>query len=228
MNKVTIIVPVYNEENTITDLIKKLESVNMDKEIIIVDDGSIDQTREILSKVKNNGIKIFFHDKNYGKGVAIKTGIKFAGGELIVIQDADLEYDPKELRIMVDALANNNYQVIYGSRFLKKARPDGMRLANWLANKILTLTANLLYNAQITDEATCYKMFRSAVLKKINLKAEKFDFCPEVTAKVRKAGHKIYEVPISYKARLKKEGKKIGAKDMVSAMWTLVKYRFFD
>ncbi len=228
MQKTTIIVPVFNEENTIVELVDKLKSLPIEKEIIIVDDGSVDRTKEILSKIKNEDIMVIFNNKNRGKGSAIIQGIGLAKGDLIVIQDADLEYDPNELMVMVDSMIKNNYEVLYGSRFLKGGIPDGMCLANWMANKILTFTANFLYNSNITDEATCYKLFRTDILKSLDLKAKRFEFCPEVTAKVRKIGYKINEIPISYRARKHKEGKKIGVADMADAMWTLIKYRFVD
>lgn len=228
MKKTSIIVPVFNEENTVVELIGKLKSLEMEKEIIIIDDGSTDRTKEILSKIEDAEIKVIFNEKNQGKGSAIISGIKLSSGDMIVIQDADLEYDPNELLLMVDTMIKNDYKVLYGSRFLKKSRPDGMCMANLAANKILTYVANILYNAKITDEATCYKLFQVNILKNLNLKAKKFEFCPEVTAKVRKKGYNINEISISYKARKIKEGKKIGVSDMVSALWTLVKYKFIN
>lgn len=228
MKKTSIIVPVYNEENTIVELVAKLKALPMEKEIIIIDDGSVDRTKEILSKMENGDIRIILNGKNRGKGSAIIEGIKLAEGDMIVIQDADLEYDPNELMLMVEAMVKNNYEVLYGSRFLKGGIPDGMCVANWIANKTLTFMANFLYNSNITDEATCYKLFRADILKNLDLQAKRFEFCPEVTAKVRKRGCKINEIPISYKARKHKEGKKIGVADMVDAMWTLIKYRFVD
>src|SRR5680860_84172 len=218
MKKTSIIVPAFNEEKTIAELIEKLRVLDMDKEIIIVNDGSSDGTRKILSEIDDEDIKIIFKDKNQGKGLAIREGIKIATGDLIVIQDADLEYDPCDLILMVESMIENNFDVLYGSRFLKKTRPEGMCLANWIANKILVLVANILYNSNITDEATCYKLFRSDVIKDLNLKAERFEFCPEVTAKVRKKGYLINEIPISYSARKFKEGKKIGVYDLVVAL----------
>ncbi len=228
MKKTTIIVPVYNEENTIIELVDKLRFLNIKKEIIIVDDGSTDRTKEILSKIENENIKVVFIEKNRGKGAAIIEGIKFSSGDMIVIQDADLEYDPSDLVSMVNLMIKNDYDILYGSRFLKKIKPEGMYMANWIANKILVLASNLLYNSNITDEATCYKLFKSNVIKGLKLKAERFEFCPEVTAKVSKKGYIINEIPISYRARKFKEGKKIGIKDFAIALWTLIKYRFIN
>ena len=226
MKKTTIIIPVFNEENTIVELLGKLKSLDIEKEIIIIDDGSTDSTREILFKIKDDDIKIIFNEENRGKGSAIISGIKLAGGEMIVIQDADLEYDPNELVFLVDTMVKNDYKVLYGSRFMKNKFPAGMSAGNYVANKILNLAVLLLFNFRITDEATCYKLFRADVLKKMDLKCKGFEFCPEVTAKLLRNKIKIYEVPISYTGRKNKDGKKIKWTDGFIAVWTLVKNRF--
>ncbi len=228
MKKTSIIVPAFNEEKTIAELLKKLKALDMDKEIIIIDDGSSDGTRKILSGIDDEDIKIILKNENQGKGIAIREGIKVSIGDMIVIQDADLEYDPDDLLLMVDSMIKNDYDVLYGSRFLKKRKPEGMYVANLIANKILVMVSNILYNSNITDEATCYKLFKSNVIRDLKLKAKRFEFCPEVTAKVRKKGYLINEIPISYKARKFKEGKKIGIKDFVVALWVLIKYRFVN
>lgn len=228
MKKTSIIVPAFNEEKTIAELLKKLKALDMDKEIIIIDDGSSDGTRKILSGIDDEDIKIILKNENQGKGIAIREGIKVSIGDMIVIQDADLEYDPDDLLLMVDSMIKNDYDVLYGSRFLKKGKPEGMYVANLIANKILVMVSNVLYNSNITDEATCYKLFKSNVIRGLELKAKRFEFCPEVTAKVRKKGYLINEIPISYKARKFKEGKKIGIKDFVVALWVLIKYRFVN
>ena len=228
MKKTSIIVPAFNEEKTIAELLKKLKALDMDKEIIIIDDGSSDGTRKILSGIDDEDIKIILKNENQGKGIAIREGIKVSIGDMIVIQDADLEYDPDDLLLMVDLMIKNDYNVLYGSRFLKKGKPEGMYVANLIANKILVMVSNVLYNSNITDEATCYKLFKSNVIRGLELKAKRFEFCPEVTAKVRKKGYLINEIPISYKARKFKEGKKIGIKDFVVALWVLIKYRFVN
>ncbi len=232
---ISIIIPAYNEISTINKILNRIQKVNISKEIIIIDDFSTDGTRQFLKKIKNPDIKIFFHKKNYGKGHAIRTGIKHATGEIIIIQDADLEYDPQDYYKLIAPIIEGKTKVVYGTRFPKKpGHPSLIKpyysLFNpfYFANKMLTITANILYKANITDEPTCYKVFKTDVLKSINLKCERFEFCPEVTAKVRKKGYKIYEVPISYTPRTVKQGKKINYKDGFQALWTLIKYRFTD
>lgn len=227
--EISVIIPVYNEKNTILEIIKKVKAVNISKEIIIVDDYSKDGTREILKKLNDKEIKVLFHEKNYGKGHALRTGIDKVNGEIIIVQDADLEYNPNDYPKLIKPIQEGKTKVVYGTRFPKnKKSPSIFKNKFFLANKLLTMTSNILYNANITDEPTCYKIFNSEVLKNINLKCEKFEFCPEVTAKVRKKGFKIFEVPISYHPRSIEEGKKIKWKDGFDAMWTLIKYRFRD
>lgn len=226
--KLSVVIPVYNERKSIEEVIENVESVNLQKEIIIVDDCSTDGTVDILKKInaENQNIKIFFHQENKGKGCALKTGFKEVTGNLVIVQDADLEYDSKDYLILVDYLLKNNCQVVYGSRFLKNKFPIGMSAKNYLANKILNFTVLLLFNFKITDEATCYKLFKTDLLKKINLKCKGFEFCPEVTAKLLKKKIKIFEVPINYRGRKNKDGKKIKWTDGFIAVWTLVKNRF--
>lgn len=227
--KISVIIPTYNEKNTILQLIKKVKAVKLLKEIIIVDDFSTDGTRDILKSIKNKEIKILFHEKNYGKGHAIRTGIKHVSGDIVIIQDADLEYNPQDYKKLIKPIAEGKAKVVYGTRFpLGRSRPSIFKNSFFLANRILTIASNLLYNANITDEPTCYKVFSADVLKNLNLKCERFEFCPEVTAKVRKNGHSIFEVPISYNPRSQEEGKKIRWKDGFQALWTLIKYRFAD
>ncbi|MDP3026550.1 MAG: glycosyltransferase family 2 protein [Nanoarchaeota archaeon] len=233
--KLSVIIPVYNEKKTILEILEKIKSVDIPKEIIVVDDFSTDGTREILRKIKDRQIKIVFQPRNFGKGHAIRTGIKHVSGNIIIIQDADLEYDPQDYHKLVAPILSGEAKVVYGTRFPKrKGHPSFFRpyssLFNkyYLANKILTLAANLIYNANITDEPTCYKVFKTEVLKNVNLKCERFEFCPEVTAKVRKQRFNIYEVPISYHPRSTKEGKKIKFKDGFQALWILIKYKFVD
>src|SRR3989338_2760994 len=227
--RISVIIPVYNEKNTILEIIKKVKDVPISKEIIIIDDFSKDGTREILKKIKDCEIKVFFHERNYGKGHALRTGIEHAKGKIVVIQDADLEYDPKDYIKLIQPIEEGKTKVVYGTRFPKdKKGPSIFKNKFFLANKILTFTSNLLYDAKITDEPTCYKIFDIDVLKSLNLKCEKFEFCPEVTAKVRKKGHEIVELPIAYYLRTIEEGKKINWKDGFQALWTLIKYRFVD
>jgi glycosyltransferase involved in cell wall biosynthesis len=228
--KLSIIIPVYNEEKTILEILSKIDEVKIspEKEIIIVDDGSKDKTREILSRIngRSKNKKIIFHDKNYGKGHAILTGLKHASGQIILIQDADLEYDPNDYSKLIAPIINKKAKVVYGSRNLRDNKRSAISF--YLGGRFLSFLANLLYGTKITDEATCYKVFRADIIKNIDLKCEKFEFCPEVTAKVAKKGINILEVPISYYPRGKKQGKKIKWKDGIEAIWALIKYRFID
>ncbi|MBC7326601.1 glycosyltransferase family 2 protein [bacterium] len=224
--KVSIIVPIYNEEKTIQELIDRLKRVPLEKEVIIVDDGSTDGTREILKKIKNDDFRIFYLPRNMGKGAAIRAALPYVRGEAVVIQDADLEYNPAELPMLLQPILEGKEEVVYGSRFLK-GRPR-MRFLNFIANKILAWTASLLLGRRLTDEATCYKAFRTSLLRSLGLKCKGFEFCPEVTAKIGKKGIRIKELPISYNPRTKKEGKKVRWKDGFIALYTLFKYRFFS
>lgn len=226
--QLSVIIPVYNEKNTIKEIVRKVKAVKIPKEIILVDDGSTDGTREILKTMKSKNVKVALHKRNYGKGYAVRTGIKKASGEITIIQDADLEYEPNEFPKLIKPIVDGKTKVVYGTRFPKGSPHPSFTNLFFLANKILTLTSNLLYNARITDEPTCYKVFDTKVLKELNLKCIRFEFCPEVTAKVRKQGYKIYELPISYNPRTRDEGKKINWKDGIEALWTLIKYRVHD
>lgn len=235
MKRLTVIIPAYNEIATIKEIIKQVKAVKIPKEIIIVDDCSTDGTREFLKNLRDSQIKTFFHKENHGKSRALRTGIKEAKGDIIIIQDADLEYNPQDYYHLIKPIQEGGFKVVYGTRFPRqKGHPSLLhpyqKLSNqfYFGNKILTTLANVIYKANITDEPTCYKVFDAKVLKSINLRSERFEFCPEVTAKVRKKGHKIYELPISYNPRSIEEGKKINWKDGVEAIWTLIKYRFVD
>jgi glycosyltransferase involved in cell wall biosynthesis len=225
--KLSIIMPAYNEEKDILKIIKKVRAVKLpiQKELIIVDDGSKDKTRKILSAVKSKDIKIFLHEKNKGKGAAIRTGLSKATGDIILVQDADDEYDPNEYDRLVEPLLNGA-MVVFGSRFKGVHRPRYKFY--YMGNKVLTLATNILYGSSITDMETCYKVFKREAIKGMVLRAKKFDFEPEITAKFLKRGYKIIEVPISYKSRSFKEGKKIKWTDGVKALWYLIKYRFSD
>lgn len=224
--KLSVIIPALNERNTIQTIIEMVQEVKLDKEIIVVDDGSDDGTGEILDGMASDVIKVIHHPQRRGKGAAIRTGLQEATGEIIIIQDADTEYDPQDYYRLVEPIVQGKAEVVYGSRF--RGSIKNMRFLNYLMNRILAWLANLLYRAHITDEATCYKVFRADLLKSIPLRCEGFEFCPEVTAKVRKRGKQIYEVPISYVARTWEEGKKINWKDGWTAIYTLLKYRFTD
>ncbi len=231
MKKLTIIIPVYNEENTIEEVFNKIKKVKIQvkKEIIIIDDGSKDNSVQIIKKFKkksNNPIilKTIFKNKNEGKTAAIKEGIKYATGDFTIIQDADLEYDINDYNKLLKPLLYNNADMVIGSRFSGKIHK--MFFTNFIANKILVFLTNLLYNLKITDEATGYKLFKTKYLKQINIETNSFDFCPEVIAKAAKMKLKIVEIPINYKARTIKEGKKIRWFHTFSAIWTLIKYKF--
>ena len=229
--KLSIIIPVFNERGTITELLDKVEAVNLgvgiEKEIIIIDDFSTDGTREILKTMEDKFV-ILYHDRNYGKGMALRTGIKEITGDYVVVQDADLEYDPNDFKIMLNKIASENLQVVYGSRRLNHSYLKGRRSGHLFAvgGIFLTWITNVLYGTEITDEPTCYKMFRTEFLKSIDLKCIRFEFCPEITAKIAKRGIDIHEVPINYFPRHKNEGKKINWRDGLEAIWVLLKYRF--
>lgn len=227
--KLSIIVPVYNEEKTIKEIISRVRAVplNIDKEIIIIDDFSKDKTREILSKIRDRDIKIIYHENNKGKGSAIRTGLQHITGDIIIIQDADLEYNPEEYPKLIQPILGGKTKVVYGSRYKGKITGPNL-LSHLYGNKILTFITKILYLQDISDMETCYKVFKKEVLKDIKLKAKRFDFEPEITAKIIKKGYKIYEVPITYRSRLFDEGKKITWRDGIKALYYLIKYRFTD
>ena len=223
--KLSVIIPVYNEKNTLPSIISKVQQVSIKKEIIIVDDGSTDGTKELLKGYeKLKDIKIIYQRKNLGKGAAIRAAIPLITGDITIIQDADLEYDPQDYLKLIKPISTNNTKVIYGSRFLNKRNKHSYQRF-YLGGLLLSIITNLLYSQKLTDEPTCYKVFDSKLLKSINLKCVGFEFCPEVTAKVAKRGIFIKEVPINYYPRSIQEGKKINWKDGVKAIWTLIKYR---
>jgi len=227
--KVSIIIPVYNEFQTFEQVLERVRRAPLpagcSREIIVVDDGSTDGTAQALRERTEAGVVVAHHsEKNSGKGTAIRKGITLASGDIILIQDGDLEYDPNDYGRLLDPIVKGEAAVVYGSRFLRK--PTGMALKNRIANWILTKTANALFDARLTDEATAYKAFRAPVLRELNLECRRFEFCPEVTAKLRRRGYGIREVPISYNPRGIAQGKKIRARDGFHALWTLIKYRF--
>jgi len=225
--KLSIIIPVFNEEKTVSEIIKKVEELSLpvEKEIIVVNDGSKDNTVGVLKELKGKfNFVLIGHEKNQGKGAAIRTGLERATGDFVIVQDADLEYDPGDYRKIIEPLLNGKADVVYGSRILGKNR--GSSFSFFWGGKILTFLSNLLYGLGITDESTCYKAFKRDLLNSLNLESKGFEFCPEVTAKIGRKGIKIYEVPISYHARSTKEGKKIKSKAGFIAVWTLIKYKF--
>ncbi len=230
--KLSIIIPAYNEEKNILEVINKVKRVNLGsitKEIIIIDDFSTDNTRKLLSELKDTSLKIFFHQKNQGKGAAIRTGLKHTTGDIILIQDADLEYDPAEYPKLLQPIIENKTKVVYGSRLeaIRKNQKNMYKL-HYIGNAFLTSMTNLLYGAKITDMETCYKIFRKEVIKEMKLKAKRFDFEPEITAKILKKGYKIKEIPINFVGRTFNEGKKITWEDGIKALYYLIKYRFVD
>ena len=230
--KIPVIIPIFNEIKTIKNIIQRVKAVNIEKEIIIVDDCSTDGSREILRQIKEDGIEVFFHQKNSGKGAALRTGFKHITGEIVIIQDADLEYNPQDYLKLIEPFSRDGIDVVYGSRFLKREYvPHCIHpfyLTHFIGNKMLNFLVNVLYNARITDMETCYKAFRAPIITKITIKANRFDFEPEITAKVLKQGCRVFEVPIVYIARGFSEGKHITWRDGFSALWTLFKYRIMD
>jgi len=227
--KLSIIIPAYNEEQNIGKVIEAVKQapIALTKEIIVIDDFSKDKTASIMKQKYSHDpeVKLIFRLKNHGKGAAIREGLKEATGGIVLIQDADLEYSVSDYPALLEPILSGKAKVVYGSRFLGKIK--GMHWPNWIANKILALTANLLYGLRLTDEATAYKVFKSEVIKSLPLKCERFEFCPEVTAKIGKTKIAIFEVPITYHTRAAKD-KKITWKDGFEAIWTLIKYRFKD
>jgi len=233
IKKLSVIIPCYNEVENIAEVIDLVSSVDvgLEKEIIVVDDGSEDGTVQLLKEIReknedSNILNVHFSMLNSGKGFAIRIGLKYVTGDVVIIQDADLEYDPQDFPKILEPILKGEADVVYGSRFLGKSRPEGMAFANFIANKILTFTAILLYGKHITDEATCYKAFRRDVIDSVELTCQRFEFCPEVTSKVLKKRYRLVEVPINYRGRTTLEGKKITWWDGFIAIWTLWKYRF--
>lgn len=224
----SVIIPCFNEESTIESIVQAVKQVNLASEILIIDDGSTDGTRALLKQWENDPlVKVIYHAVNQGKGAAVRTGFQNATGDVFIIQDADLEYDPREYPSLMKPIEEGKAQVVYGSRFLGGPRKT-MFFWNMVANVGLTMITNILYNTILSDMETCYKVFRADVVKGLNLRSKRFEFEPEITAKVLKRGYRIYEVPISYNGREWNEGKKIKWTDAPIAVWTLLRYRFTD
>ncbi len=227
--KLSIIIPVYNEKNTVNKIIQQVQDVELDmeKEIILIDDGSTDGTREILKNLEYPNVKVKLHEKNQGKGSALQTGFSLATGDFVIIQDADLEYDPREYPVLLTPLLDGRADAVYGSRFL--GGPHRVLFFwHYIGNKFLTTLSNMLSNLNLTDMETCYKVFRKEILDKITIKSKRFGIEPEITMKLARQKCRIYEVPISYSGRDYTEGKKIGWKDGVAAIFHLIRFRFFD
>ncbi len=221
---ISIVMPVFNEINTIKEIINKVMAVNLAKELIIVDDKSSDGTREFLESIDNKQIKVIYHDRNLGKGAAIRTGLQKINGDITVIQDADLEYDPAEYPHLIELIFKGKADVVYGSRFLFRTRI--FYFHHLLGNKLINLVANILYNSTFTDLETCYKAFRTEIVKDLKLKSNSFGFEAEVTAKIMKKKLRVYEVPITYYGRTYAEGKKITWRDGIIALYWLLRCRF--
>ncbi|MCU1466365.1 MAG: dolichyl-phosphate mannose synthase related protein [Actinomycetia bacterium] len=230
LRKLSVIVPVFNERNTLVEILRRMRAVELpdgiESEIIVVDDGSSDGTRDVLRQLGDSTVRVVMHDVNRGKGAAVRTGFKHATGEFILVQDADLEYDPEDWPKLLAPVLRGRARVVYGSRFTGERR--NMLLLHWIGNRFLSLTTNVLYNTTLSDMETCYKLLERSLIEDLQLQSNKFDIEPEITAKVLKRGVRIYEVPISYSGREFDEGKKITWRDGFSALWTLVKYRFRD
>ena len=227
--KLSVIIPVYNEKNTVHKIIRQVLDVEleMEKEIILIDDGSTDGTRDILENLEYPNVKVKLHEKNQGKGAALRTGFSLATGDFVIIQDADLEYDPREYPILLTPLLDGRADAVYGSRFL--GGPHRVLFFwHYIGNKMLTTFSNMLSNLNLTDMETCYKVFRKETLDKLTLKSKRFGIEPEITLKLAKQKCRIYEVPISYSGRDYTEGKKIGWKDGVAAIYHLIRFKFFD
>jgi len=227
--KVSVVIPVYNEIDTIEEILARVDKVAIKKEIIVIDDLSIDGTRERLKKIiaDKENVKVIYHNRNKGKGAALRTGFESVAGDIVIIQDADLEYDPNEYPKLLEPILDGRADVVYGSRFI--GGPHRVLFFwHYVGNKLLTLISNALTNLNLTDMETCYKVFKRQILKDINLKSNRFGFEPEFTAKVSKKRLRIYEVPISYSGRTYSEGKKITWKDGIVALCLIFWYRFFD
>ena len=227
--KVSVIIPVYNEKSTISEIIDRVRAVDLEKEMIVVDDGSTDGTSQQLAEIARRfeDVKIISHQKNRGKGAALRTGFAEASGEIIIVQDADLEYDPREYAAHLVPILDGRADVVYGSRFL--GGPHRVLFFwHYVGNRFLTLLSDAFSNLNITDMETCYKVFKREVLDDIKLKSNRFGFEPEFTMKIAKKRCRVYEVPISYSGRTYEEGKKIGWRDGLSAMFAIIWFRFFD
>jgi len=227
--RLSVVIPVYNEVGTIKEIVSRVQAVDLEKEIIIVDDGSTDGTRELLQEItlSHENVRVLYHDRNQGKGAALRTGFESATGDIVIIQDADLEYDPREYPVLLEPILDGRADIVYGSRFL--GGPHRVLFFwHYLGNKFLTLLSNALTNLNLTDMETCYKVFRREVLSDIQLKSNRFGFEPEFTAKIAKKDFRIYETSISYSGRTYAEGKKIGWKDGVKAIVAIIWFRFFD
>jgi glycosyltransferase involved in cell wall biosynthesis len=228
MMNLSVVIPVYNEVNNIAEILRRVQATNLPTEIIVVDDGSQDGTRAILQQLNGNGkVRVILHERNQGKGAAVVTGMQAAQGDILLIQDADLEYDPRDYPTLLQPIQEGVAEVVYGSRFLGAPHRVAM-FWHMVANKLLTLMTNMLYNTILTDMETGYKVFRREVIQGMRIRSKRFNFEPEFTAKVLKRKYRIFEVPISFNPRDYSQGKKIKLKDAFEAVWALLKYRLMD
>jgi glycosyltransferase involved in cell wall biosynthesis len=230
IRKLSVIVPVYNERNTVVEVVRRMRAVELpdgiEREIIVIDDGSRDGTRDVLRQLGDSTVRVLVHEENRGKGAAVRTGLALATGDYVLIQDADLEYDPDDWPRLISPVMRGRARVVYGSRFTGERR--NMLLLHWIGNRTLSLVTNILFNSTLSDMETCYKLVDRKLLVDLGLRSDHFDIEPEITAKILKRGIRIYEVPISYMGREFDEGKKITWRDGFAALWTLVKFRFGD
>jgi glycosyltransferase involved in cell wall biosynthesis len=225
--KLSVVIPVYNEMATLDEILKRVQSVPYDKEIIVVDDASTDGSAEWLREISHENTTVLFHEQNRGKGAAVRTGFGEVTGDIIIIQDADLEYDPNEYDRLIEPILDGRADVVYGSRFT--GGPQRVLFFwHYVGNKFLTLLSNMLTNLNLSDMETCYKVFRSSLLEKITIKSNRFGFEPEITSKFARQKCRIYEVPISYSGRNYEEGKKITWRDGFAALFHIIRFRFFD
>jgi glycosyltransferase involved in cell wall biosynthesis len=227
--KLSVVIPVYNEERWLEEVIRRVRAVNIPKEILIVDDCSTDNTHAILKQLEADGVRVFYQEVNQGKGAAVRRGFQEATGDVILVQDADLEYDPADYRKLLQPILEGRADVVYGSRFTGESHRV-LYFWHMVANKALTTLSNMFTNLNLTDMEVCYKLFRREVLQGIELKSNRFGFEPEITAKIarRRPRWRIFELPVSYDGRTYEEGKKIGLKDAFNALWCIIRYRFFN
>ena len=227
MLRLSVIIPCYNEEDTIEEIVRQVQVTGRADEIIIVDDGSTDRSREVLSRLEGlDGVKVILHDQNLGKGAGVRTGIQHATGDVMLVQDADLEYDPRDYAALLRPIEEGKARAVYGSRFLGGPRRT-MFFWHMMGNRFLTLFSNLLFDTILSDMETCYKVFTADIAADLDLKSPGWGFDPEITAKILRQGVRIYEVPISYAGREFDEGKKISWRDGFTVLWTLLRFRFF-
>ena len=227
--KTSVVVPVYNEVNTIKEVVERVQAAAVDKEIIIVDDGSSDGTRELLAELAGaDNVRVILHERNQGKGAALRTGFGAVAGEVVLIQDADLEYDPADYPALLQPIEDGRADVVFGSRFLGGGARRVLYFWHFVGNRFLTTVANALNDLNLSDMETCYKVFRADILDWLNVKSDGFTFEPEFTAKVAKRRLRVYEVPVSYNGRTYAEGKKIGWKDGFAALYAMIRFRLAD